>query len=374
MTSIELKTKLQKDINVYLSHAAPLCVILTDSRLYPWFYEHYVQIFSTTYEHSDGSRHFMLDFLEREEVYKEVLIEIPLEFELMREQNDIIHFIRRHIDLGYHQIIRVDDYYLPKGRSYHKYHIIHESLIYGYDDNRRDILTINFDDKGTFSRLRISYENFAAAYWKGIDLIQLNRNLMPAPHHGIAKLIKLREFNGDYPFDIRKFTSSLSDYIFSIGDSSRNYLANSYWTADLHSWQPHDVSGLFKFGFDIFEDFEQFLRNIVAGTEVADYRYIHLLYEQKRSIYSRLEYISSAYHVRVDFSDSINEYQEIVRNFEVARLKFLKYLTCREEAIISQIVEIVCHTKKEELMLLVRIYKQLQVDILGLRSGLPISL
>ena len=91
---------LQKDINAYLSNALPLCIILADNRLLPWYYEHYVQIYSISITNEIGEHEISLRFSD-ERAYKSVVNEIGLDYELIKGERDIVGFIVDKLRLGY---------------------------------------------------------------------------------------------------------------------------------------------------------------------------------------------------------------------------------------------------------------------------------
>jgi hypothetical protein len=204
----------------------------------------------------------------------------------------------------------------------------------------------------------------------------------PALHQGVIKLMKIKAFNGDYPFEMNRFLQELYGYMFSLADSAKNYFANS-WISHMVSWQLHEtpvqfnycgISGELRFGFDIYDAFERYLDNLLTGDAIADYRPIHCLFEHKKAVQIRLAYVSSLWPANQRLSDILEAYKAIVETFQLVRLKFLKYTKSHDNAAINQIREIVHSAKKDELVLLVNFYKQAQLLADGSSSSHGASL
>jgi len=382
----ELPIRLQNNITVYLHHAIPLCIILADEKLYPWYCERFIQvlsmsvfdqvteaglpttwpgigaqlvgrdphILSRTFSSGDVKQAFQLDFAG-------VHYHPVLSIDHVREpiERSIIDFIVSRINAGYYVNIHVDEYYLPDKDAFGAYHSVHPSLIYGYDMGSRKLLAIGFHANYLFTHLVFDLDVFATAYDNAVRLCQAT------PGYGIVpiELLRSKSFAAEYPFDVTRFLRQLHNYIFSTCDSSDYYTQlGAKVMLDGTTWQLAEVDGQVKFGLDVYDDFKAGLDDVLQGNDTLDYTHMHLLFEQKKSIAERVGFIIARYGVKGILVELLTSYQEVVHRFQLARFAFLKYMFSRDVVTLKEVMRIVDNVKREELLLLVQIYKQIHIE------------
>mgnify|MGYP000848154931 CR=1 FL=1 len=346
----ELKVKLQHNINLYLHHALPLCVITADEKLIPWFYEHFIEIFSRTFDNGYVSGNY-LEYWAPFRVLCEEEVHMGIAF--MAQVKDIVEYVVEKIDMDYYVSINLDEYYIPSMRAYKEKHDISSALIYGYDNNKNHLLAIGFDQNMTFTKMIFNYVDFTLAYG---SVKMYYKDSAPWCETEVIDLLKLSNFKTSYPFSLSRFLPKLYNYIYSVRDDaiafSRMQLGN-------------DSS--FKYGLDVYDD----LIDHLEGKKESDYKLIHLLYESKKAIYDRLQYIIENVCLTERFESDINRYSDVVKRMGMSRMGYLKIqeqiemgrkCTADKEKMISALKE----TKNEEKQLLSSIYNELKATGGGL--------
>jgi hypothetical protein len=338
----KLPTIMQKEITTFLHRSLPLCVILTDEKLYSWYCEHFINIFARVV---DGHR-LVLDFLEHHEAHQAIVWDIILRFDLFAEPIDVISFIRNKIDLGYYVIANIDEYYLSEKSAYNKQHFIHPSLIYGYDNKTKQLMAIGFNAVHSMERLVFEYDPFVVAFEKAREFY----TQQPDDHVRAFQLIKLKPHYTSYSFDMGKFLNKIRDYLHSNGDNSIVYALTA------HEKRKEPIA----YGMGVYDVIIDSLRNPDNYQFSMDYFNIHMLYEHKKAIYTRLQYIKSNYNVKEEFDPLLEEYGEIVKEFNKNRLVKLKYSYMPDEhEMIPSMVHSLSHLKSLEFTILTQIYTQL---------------
>lgn len=300
----ELKINFQQDITVYLYRALPLYVILSDKRLHNWYYERFINIYSQ----KDNNGFVTLDFVEYWCPYKGFIIENCLGYKLLENIPSIIDFVIERINSDFYIIINVDEYYLPEKSNYKKKHFVHESMIYGYDNSQKRVMALGYNAEGILNKITFSYDDLIVAFENGKKYYKWTA---PWAENSAVQTIKLNDYKSDYPFEIGRFLKELRDYINSTADSERAYCLLI-------------PTERLKFGFDIYDSVIDSLKNLYDGQITIDYRAIHLLYEHKKLIHDRLEFVISKFGLTGRIVELSGEYQKIVNRFTAIRFKFLE--------------------------------------------------
>jgi 3-oxoacyl-(acyl-carrier-protein) synthase/acyl carrier protein len=299
-----LPLKFQNDITSYLHYMLPLTVVLMDERLVPWFYEHFINIF-TCMGPFNLSR---FDFLEYEFIRNQFITSIQFNYEMLLDVPEIIPFITDKINRGYYAIIYLDEYYLPEKDSYHKKHLMRASLIYGYHHQERRLLAVGFNKQQILGKITFDYDQFREAYENGKVRFP---KIAPWAEKEALELLKFKNHATAYPFDLTRFLGRLDDYLESRGDNSVIY----------HYEIPDENV---TYGAAVYDEVVRQLQNISIHHFTLDYVPFHFLAEHKKGIYNRLRYIGSRYQVPGDLLALIDEYYSVVEQFEAIRIKCLQ--------------------------------------------------
>ena len=109
----------------------------------------------------------------------------------------------------------IDEYYIPAKIHYRKEHFVHETLVYGFNDQRQHLLALGFGKDNLLGQFTISYELFIQAFDSGRK--HYKDSAPYAKYHAVT-LLKLAEVEGEYPFDKDLFLHEFKDYLQSKTD------------------------------------------------------------------------------------------------------------------------------------------------------------
>jgi amino acid adenylation domain-containing protein len=355
-----LKIKIQRDITTYLHRSLPLCAILANEDYYPWYYQHYLQIFSIKY----ANGFCRAEFLEPKNNYHNIFDETYISYWEMEDSRGIVEFVKDKIDNGFYVTINIDEYYLSEKSNYKKSHFVHPSLIFGYDNTDKKLIAIGFDSEGIFRELTFDYKSFVEAYEGGK---QHYKEFAPWAETEAIQLLKPKKLDQEYNFEINKFMKEI-DYYLKSSDAS------SFRIDGLISQEEFQSSSEIKYGVEVYDAVLEALQTISPNMITIDYRTIHLLYEHKRCIYDRLMYVAGS--TKANIHGLLDEYSNLVARLNTVRLKFfdLEYMfttgigmeDVSQQELMGRVMEIIgaiSMVRNEEPQLLGNIYMRLQKEI-----------
>ncbi|WP_148265086.1 hypothetical protein [Clostridium sp. BNL1100] len=303
----ELNVKLQKEITTYLNYSLPLCAILWDRKKENWAYEHFTQLYCM----KDKSGYLWLDYLEELLFPQDVSNYIFIPSDDLKNVNDIIFFIKEKVSLGNCLMIFLDKYYISNSRNYLKKHDIFQAFIYGYDDVSNELLGIGFLDNNTFDYLRYSYSDVLEAYTSC-------RNEYESSPLWVrlyaCVLIKVKNLGEEHKCNFTKIISDMKNYVSSIGcESDLRY--------EIKICRGTNAT----YGINVINEVIDHLKRLLDDTWTIDYRQIHLLYEHKRLMKKRIEFLGQIYGFKDEkFCKSLSIYTSIEKSFETAKAIYMK--------------------------------------------------
>lgn len=323
----KLKINLQREITTYLHRSLPLCAILSCEENYKWFNQHYIEIFSITYQNGFSR----LEFLEEKNNYDDVFQEVFLKFE---EVPDILQFIKDKIDSGVYVSVHIDEYCLPQKGSYRKNHFVHPSLIYGYDNIQKKLMAIGFDSEMIFNEIAFDFNDFVEAY----ESAKIHYGVFaPWAETEAVQLLIPRELTKDYKFEVDNVLLSIDNYLNS-SDINSNKINKLVSPDEMNTF------GELKYGVDVYDvivrSLEKLGSDIMKGLDVLniieqckekavadimpslDYRSMHLLYEHKKCIYNIIRYIISNFVSSDILNQLTDKYMKMIETLNTARLTF----------------------------------------------------
>jgi hypothetical protein len=372
----ELDIALQRDINTYLYHAYPLCIILSEKKFIPWYYEHFIQIYSANIVRKSYSGWSISPAISKKVVDAH---QSPTSFEegmRMKEETffdflelgsyrmlldvnsinnihakDFIDFAIKEIESGCYIYVFFDEYYLKGKYSYRKSHFFHESLLFGYNNKSKLFKSVGFDSNRIFTVLDIYYDDAFLSYSSSVDTVAN----IPSKF-SLVQSVKKRNSFLEYPFNVRKFLLEMHDYIYSKADASKFFYAkcDDFLMID-PSFEIDD--NLIKFGLDIYEDVISGLINLTKGGSIFDYRYIHLIYEHKIGLLKRFYYIERLLDMKDDYKTLLEEYKIMADSFNVARIKFLKFRVSNDLKIVWDLIDFINKIRITERELMENIFE-----------------
>lgn len=306
-----LKTNVQREYTSYLFGALPLCVALAHGDTFPWYLERYVQLHSD-YSPSSGEQPH-LDFADSFG-YPEVLECRTLDWAAVSAAGpSVIDLIRNRISAGHHCTVFVDDDHL-RGRPFVR---LHEYLVFGYDDRRREVDVVGFGGRPrVFRELRIPYDDFARAFRQAKSAVHEGRSEVRSP----VQLLRPRPV--PHSFSPARLARALQDYL--AGTPGETQDTGTWWSAPtMPVPDPADLEN--KDGVKTYDHLVLHLAQVKDGTAGLDYRMFHLLSEHKGMVLRRLTHLAGTCALHEPLAGTLNAYRELdcqVREFRL-RILFL---------------------------------------------------
>jgi hypothetical protein len=350
--SKELKVECINEDRAYLNNLH-LCYLLTNKNLLPWYYQHYIQTITWLPEGGSNYTEYGYEFL------SELIEPTLLDYEFMNKETNILEFVINKINSGFYIIINLDEFYLPQKSSYGTRHFVHPALVYGYDNVNFKMKAIGFDSLSAINKIEFGYDAFFKAFEKG-KLYNMNG----AEGKPAVFLIKLKEYEHEYPFDIKKFLRELHDYIFSEFDPAKEYFYKEVYKKTA-----------VRFGFDAYDVLINSLKVTYENTELIEYSSFHFIWEHKKGIYKRLEYVALKYNIAGRFIELLNEYESIVKLADKARHVLLKNIMSKsdkgklhlkiqlDEILYKKLTDILKIMRDMESRILLNVYRYLKFNL-----------
>ena len=346
----ELPIVLQEEVKVYLHRSLPLCIILAYENYKEWYYSNYIHIFSQ--EDENGLTE--LNYMEPRDSYADIAEVICLGYHMFRDNEDFIDFARNKLDKGYYIIANVDEIELSNKYAYKQDHYIHSSIIYGYDDNKKLLKGIGFDESRLFTYLEFNYEEMQRAFISGKKHYPLGA---PWCEWSAVQLIKPKTSDKKFMLDKRKFFRDLHDYIYSVKDEYRLYTFGYSKDKTEYGSNTYDVI------------IAKLKERQETGEFVIDYRAIHLMYEHKQGLYNRINYLKDQYGLSEAIKAENEKLYALIEEINKIRIKWFP-IDYNEEfdadtahAVIKELIGDITNLKMKEVPIVTRLYQLLKEQI-----------
>jgi hypothetical protein len=300
----------QPPVNCYLHHAYPLTAAMSHKDFYSWFFSNYIQLECRP---EGDYLNFFTYTICGNSIYIPLLDYKILDLEFIFKTNtNIIEFIKDSIKLGYYVTTYTDEFFIPERDSYKKHHFRHELMIYGFDLNKKTFKVIGYNDTSTYATSNVSFSEFENGYLNSIDK---KNDLI------LLKAKDSESYNFSYTFDIGNVRNLLCDYLYSKNSSARLRSIGN----------PNN----FIYGISIYQHLIKYYQVIIQNNEKeCDIRHLHLLFEHKKTMVSRLDYLIENNYLsnKNNFMDIFSELQIIILN---RRNSLIKYNITNNKDLIS---------------------------------------
>ena len=315
-SSYVLNTILQKEITLYTQYISPLCIILSRNDTREWFLNHFIPVYSS-YEKNEV---YTIAYCEVEDIFQQIIDYRYTSHEDNLKICNIVNYLKANLYKGNYMELFLDDYYVENKRPYMKYHYIHPSFIYGYNDLLNEFYAIGFDEKNKYGKLKLSYESTREAFLSSILTYDLGTD-KPGGFIDKIKIMSVKNnLDGNY-FSCKKFLKDIRAYI----DSSPKLYA--------HLPKLDYIPLAYSYGQNAFEHLSTILEIPCEGRQPTKYHNMHIFWEQRRIISRRLEYFVERYLHSTSIFDEINElimqYRGIVFECDIIRHKYMKILSSK---------------------------------------------
>lgn len=293
----ELKIIEQNELHALGWHAISLSIILAEENFIPWFYENFINISCMKYNDFNIEFEYYGNGIYKGKEY-DILETINLDQHSNIKGNTLIQFIRKNIDDNFYINVNLDEYYLKDSSSYQEYHFVHDSLLYGYDDEKQQIYSLILSANRRFEKVIYSYDEACSAF-SAVDHIK-------GEYHLSLQRIK-RNFR-PYPFNLSQFINQLGNYISSTAEEIQTYhIEHSAFETDKMSY-----------GTNVYLTIISVLENMLLESE-----YVYLtpvfntLWEHKQILLKRFEYVNKKYELNEKFDRLITEYKSVEYDFNI---------------------------------------------------------
>lgn len=292
------------DLYVYNFHAYMQTVLRDQSYFEAWLYENYIQI---VFNPESG---LPIDFLD--DGFED---NINIEFENFTHQDirDIkqtpTNFIIKKMTEGHFIYAAVDEFYLGCRSCYNKYHMEHCNMIVGFDKEKKTLDIVGYSDRN-YKLCQTSFDKFETAFLEKFS---------------VQTLKAIDKENTE--IDIKKVYQSLC----ALARSDNSYI--KFPIQKEHQSPFH--------GLKVYEKIEDMCFKI---HESGDLRVLHLLYEHKKIMCSRIKYLEKHNFIK-DCDYIYEEYKKLEDIFLGFRNKLTKAKIIGDPDRIKKSVSII----KEEL-------------------------
>ncbi|MFD2614753.1 hypothetical protein [Paenibacillus gansuensis] len=213
----------------------------------------------------------------------------------------ILDLIRGLIDAGYYVHLNIDESVIPQSPKYKKGPYYHPIFIYGYNN-----LTGKFKISGYFNHHK--YEFIEADYAlieKGYELAKADKNSLWINR---LQLYKVNP-SANYIFDIECVVEGLREYCLSIPSDRK-----------IRHFENPDPDA--KFGLQTYDCMEEHIETIATYNYPIDLRPFHIIWEHKKVMVSRLNYMM---HDELNLKEFINQYSELEKETNSIKDTALKF-------------------------------------------------
>ena len=224
--------------------------------------------------------------------------------------SDIVNYIREQILQGKYISIHLDECYLHEKDCYHKNHFVHDSLIYGFEDQKNVFQCYGFTKNQKVKCFEVTYEELLYGYEKGKFFYFCGASYL--------------EKNGYYPITLYSPKKDMEKYELFSYDIFKEKV-NQF----LNPGKSEMVQGdLHVYGCNVYQVIlDEMLQKTKRG--IVDFRIFQLLMEQKQCILKRMEYLLTIEKKENNLKSIIEEYRGVVKQFQKVRILYLKEL-CKE--------------------------------------------
>lgn len=317
--------------------AYPLCTVLTRNEALPWFYSNFIHL----YCHHDlsaeaVSRTVPMTFYGEDFIRCPWLITQKLEREFVLDSpSGIIEFLIHSIRSNYTISLHVDEFYIPRRRVYQQTHYAHDILVYGYDDARRSFLVLGYDEEMQFQKTVVPYHEMEQGF----------QNLEWTDNYDEQIYLYQSNKSGSYRLDAAFIKESLEEYMMGSNISLRNR-----GTAD-----PLEAA----FGIDVYA---ALIRNMPVLVRKRDIRPIHILWEHKKMMGLRLQYLCDQELISQDFVECFRPIEE---QAYALRHLLMKYALTGDDHLLKQGLEEMTHIMESEKRILEMVVKALEPQVVS---------
>ncbi|MBP1999954.1 hypothetical protein J2Z69_000973 [Paenibacillus shirakamiensis] len=278
MNAVQLPV-LNPPLKGFLRWAYTLSITSVHGETIPWYYSNFIQLSCTKKFLEDGSQYY-IDFFRGKpnelNFNNPFLLTCSINYTIMNHLvlDEWPKFFANQIRSGYYCVVFLDESKLSTAACYQKEPFPHHLFLYGFDWDESFFHASMFDHTGVYRNLQIPFQEFQDAVRSMRDLLDEN---LTADHH--TYLYKY-EMHSPYPFDKKATIDQLRDYL-----NEETHLNRINYNFD-----DEEVFGLKV--YDYLQMYFDAVKNKDSRLGVRnDMRHLHVLWEHKRVMSERIEYL-----------------------------------------------------------------------------------
>lgn len=254
---------------------------------------------------------------------------------------DINEIVRKFIDQEYYAYFQVDEYYIPETFCYQKEHFVHDIMIYGYDTEKQIFYVCGYNKEFLFGRRICTFTEFQEALYAN----KCEKDKM------WADKIRFYKYNRGmkYPLNTKLIKLYLKDYL--NGEST-------FETYDRYDSTENDVVYGIKVYDLILKHINQVKESIVHNerTRKLDYRIFRFLFQYKKLMLMRLEYISKN---DTDLGEIPEEYKEEYTCSKKIHGLALRFELLNDTSILDKMSRYITEMEKQDRIILKKVIDKL---------------
>lgn len=244
----------------------------------------------------------------------------------------IIDFIINSLERNLYTILMIDRFYMKEYPiEYNTSHVPHEVMVYGYDLNQNVFFICDNRTHGKYERFKCSITSFEQAY------IHFDRDTDHDFDHHLFQIMAKKPIA--YDFNLEQVKKSMNQYLSS---------------EVLMSMVPNGVFGIQS--IDVAIEYLEMLKKRDIQFQI---KTMHLLWDHKKCMTQRLNYLIDQCYIKEDTSRISKEYQEIENKMLLSRNSLIKYFLSGNKKIIDQTQNLLESIKMKEECVLKEVVSQL---------------
>ena len=299
---------IQTEINGYQFYMFPYTIIRTFPEYENYLMENYMQCFGYV---DDDFKHMAFGYEDGVSYNDMFYTSGPLELAFYSYeigiQIDIRQYIIFSIENNAYISIMVDEYYVEGRPAYQKHHLLHDILIWGYDDKKFNYLA--FDGSQSLSLLSFPQNQIVDAYKYGYSMFTNLPETLKSKWINERSIIsmKLKNSQKKYDFNNERFIAKLELYL----KGKFNELYSSFVITQEKCHIGIYNTNLIKYCME----------NPCNG--IITYPSIHAWHESKRNLLNKLKYFYDKNNIK-NIELVLNYEDNIVKKANLVRMAFLK--------------------------------------------------
>lgn len=303
-------------IKGYIHHAVCFSMINLDNNDDNlWFSNNYIQLHCP--KNLALNRNSQLDFCHETfySVFDHFLTIQNLHKDIISKYyGGVLNFLIDRIDEQNYVELMVNDYYLPGTSSFMNKNLTHNIVVYGYD-TKRMIFFVRYMKNQIFTDAQLDFKTLELSF---------NNTYETGDWSNYSKIYKKNRYN--LTFDHTRFSGFLNDYFYS---------RNHFREADR------------VYGLSVYQYIIDYFNNLEDGLTSTDIRILHLLWEHKKSMTYKINYLMTNKIINFE-SDLVNQLRAIENEALLLRNFQLKCMIKPEREMFSKIKKKLSEMKEKE--------------------------